>query len=42
MEVNNHETFDRIIGIFNSNSDSFDLEFSCRHRNFKNSQNEQK
>ena len=28
MEVNNHETFDRIIEIFNSNSDSFDLEFS--------------
>ena len=28
MEVNNHETFDRIVEIFNSNSDSFDLEFS--------------
>ena len=28
MEVNNHETFDRIIEIFNSNSDLFDLEFS--------------
>ena len=28
MEVNNHETFDRRIEIFNSNSDSFDLEFS--------------
>ena len=27
MEVNNHETFDRIIEIFNSNSDSFDLNF---------------
>lgn len=28
MEVNNHETFDRIIEIFNSNSGLFDLEFS--------------
>ena len=28
MEINNHETFDRIIEIFNSNSDLFDLEFS--------------
>lgn len=28
MEINNHETFERIIEIFNSNSDSFDLEFS--------------
>ena len=28
MEVNNHETFERIIEIFNSNSDLFDLEFS--------------
>ncbi len=28
MEVNNHETFDRIIDIFNSNSGLFDLEFS--------------
>ena len=43
MEVNNHETFDRIIEIFNSNSDSFDFRiFFCWYRNCKNSQNEQK
>ncbi len=28
MEVNNHETFDRIVEISNSNNDFFDLEFS--------------
>ena len=28
MEMNNHETFDRIVEISNSNNDCFDLEFS--------------
>ena len=28
MEINNHETFDRIVEILNSNNDLFDLEFS--------------
>lgn len=28
MEINNHETFDRIIEIYNFNNDLFDLEFS--------------
>ena len=28
MEINNHETFDRIIEIYNANNDLFDLEFS--------------
>ena len=27
-EINNHETFDRIVEISNSNNDLFDLEFS--------------
>ena len=28
MEINNHETFERIVEISNSNNDLFDLEFS--------------
>ena len=28
MEINNQETFEKILDIYNSNSENFDLEFS--------------